>query len=205
MMNLLTTGEIKSIERVCENLNKWQKGDIPQDFKELGRHSQLIMLVQPLINDVVVDLLAQMPDEGRLVRDKFEEFLNQAKFVDDLREKASEDALFEDSTLLRLAWEFILILRRIAQKGSQDLTSTYRNLTAYWEMFKPKMCKLETKHRFTSSRKQKSKRLLLPNGGEHGLVSKKYHVGFTILLVFLRRCSHVYISRGGYGKNLWPK
>jgi len=119
----LTSDEFKSIERVCENLNKWQKGDIPQDFKELGRHSQLIMVVQPLINDVVVDLLDKMPDEGRLVRDKFEELLNQAKLVDDLREKVSEDALFEDSTLLRLAWEFILILRRIAQKGSQDLTS----------------------------------------------------------------------------------
>ena len=123
MMNLLTTGEIKSIERVCENLNRWRKDDIPQDFKELRRHSQLIMLVQPLINDVVVDLLAQMPDEGRLVRDKFEELLNQAKLVDDLREKASEDVPFEDSTLLRLAWEFILMLQRIAQKGSQDLTS----------------------------------------------------------------------------------
>lgn len=114
MMNLL------KINEMANKLEKWAEGKIPQDFKELGRHGQLIVMFQKQIDDVVLDLLSEMSKVGELVQKKFSKLLTQAKVVDGLMEMDASAAEIEDARLRGFAWQVVEKLRDIAKIARKE-------------------------------------------------------------------------------------
>jgi len=120
MMNLLTIGEIKSIEQVANVLDEWQEGSVPSELKMVGRHAQLIVMVQKQMDDVVVALLVKMKGSGELVQKKFIELLTQAKLVDGLIETDPSAAEIDDARLQGFARQLAETLHDIAKIARKE-------------------------------------------------------------------------------------
>jgi len=120
MMNLLKIGEIKSIEQVANVLDEWREGSLPSELKMVGRHAQLIVMIQKQMDDVVVALLAKMQGSGELVQKKFIELLTQAKVVDGLIETDPSAAEIEDARLRGFARQVVETLHDIAQIAKKE-------------------------------------------------------------------------------------
>ncbi len=126
MMNLLTIGEIKSIEQVANVLDEWREGGVPSELKMVGRHAQLIVMVQKRMDDVVVALLAKMQGSGELVQKKFIELLTQAKVVDGLMEIDASAAQIEDARLQGFARQLAERLHQIEQIARKERSEAKR-------------------------------------------------------------------------------
>ncbi len=134
----LTSDKIGEIELLIDRLNKWQNGDMPRTIKDYSRYSQLIRFVEPQANIVLMGLSAVMPETVRLVHVKLQELLRKASQVDSLKQEDTNAARLEDSNLLKLAGDFVLMLEPIAKKAErqtpipddaeQDLDDTEQNL-----------------------------------------------------------------------------
>jgi len=116
----LTSDQIEGIERLVDRLRKWQKGDMPRAIKDYNRYVQLLRFVEPQANTVLMDLSAGMPETVRLVHIKLQEFLRKASQVDSLRQEDKDEARLEDSNLLELARDFVLMLERLAHNAGDD-------------------------------------------------------------------------------------
>lgn len=125
-MNLLTIGEIKSIEQVANVLDEWREGGVPSKLKMVGRHGQLIVMVQKQMDDVVVNLLAKMQGSGELVQKKFIELLTQAKVVDGLIETDPSATEIEDARLQGFARQLAETLYEIAQIARKERSEAKR-------------------------------------------------------------------------------
>jgi len=115
--------QIAEIEKGADTLQKWQEGGITSELKMVSRHAQLIVMVQKQIDKILVDLLGEIPEVGKLVRQKFEDLLNQAKLVDRLDRTDPDMAFFEYARLQGLARELVDTLRRIAQNARENSSS----------------------------------------------------------------------------------
>jgi len=134
----LTSDKIGEIELLIDRLKKWQNGDMPRTIKDYSRYSQLIRFVEPQANIVLMGLSAGMPETVRLVHVKLQELLRKASQVDSLKQEDTDAARLEDSNLLKLARDFVLLLEPIAKKAErqtpipddaeQDLDDTEQNL-----------------------------------------------------------------------------
>ena len=119
----LTSDQIGEIGRLIDRLKKWQTGDMPRAIKAYNRYIQLIRFVEPQANVVLMDLSAGMPETVRLVHGKLQGLLRKASQVDSLIQEDTDEARLEDSNLLRLARDFVLMLESIAKNvGHQTLT-----------------------------------------------------------------------------------
>jgi len=116
----LTSDQIGEIERLVDRLKKWQKGDMPHAMKDFTRYIQLIRFVEPQANVVLMDLSAGMPETVRVVHVKLQELLRKASQVDILEQEDADGARLEDSNLLKLARDLVLMLQRIAKDTGHD-------------------------------------------------------------------------------------
>jgi len=116
----LTSDQIEEIERLIDRLKKWQNGDIPRTIKDYSRYSQLIRFVEPQANIVLMGLSTVMPETVRLVHVKLQELLRKASQVDSLKQEDIDEARLEDSNLLGLARDFVLMLEPIVKKAAYD-------------------------------------------------------------------------------------
>ncbi|MBL7186867.1 MAG: hypothetical protein ISS70_11140 [Phycisphaerae bacterium] len=120
---ILTSEQIGEVEQLADRLKKWQKGDMPHAIKAYSRYIQLIRFVEPQANIVLMDLSPGMPETVRVVHVKLQELLRKASQVDILKQKNTDDARLEDSNLLRLAGDFVLMLEPIVKNvGHHTLT-----------------------------------------------------------------------------------
>jgi hypothetical protein len=117
----LTLDKIGEIELLIDRLKKWQSGDMPHAIKDYSRYSQLIRFVEPQANIVLMGLSAGMPETVREVHVKLQELLRKASEVDSLKQNDIDLARLEDSNLLKLAGDFVLMLEPIAKKVSQEM------------------------------------------------------------------------------------
>ncbi|UCE49271.1 MAG: hypothetical protein JSW47_03840 [Phycisphaerales bacterium] len=117
----LTSDQIGNMERLIDRLKKWQRGEVPHTIKDYSRYTQLIRFVEPQANTVLMELSAGMPETGRAVHVKLQELLRKAHQVDGLRQENADEARLEDSNLLSLARDFVLMLERIAKEAEQDM------------------------------------------------------------------------------------
>jgi len=134
----LTSDKIGEIELLIDRLQKWQNSDMPHAIRDYSRYSQLIRFVEPQANIVLMGLSAVMPETVRLVHVKLQELLRKASEVDSLKQNDIDLARLEDSNLLKLARDFVLMLEPIAKKAEhqtpipddaeQDLDDTEQNL-----------------------------------------------------------------------------
>jgi hypothetical protein len=119
----LTSDQIGEIERLVDRLKKWQNGDVPHAIKDYSRYIQLIRFVEPQANIVLMDLSAGMPETVRVVHVKLQELLRKASQVDSLKQEDTDEVRLEDSNLLRLARDFVLMLEPIVKNvGHHTLT-----------------------------------------------------------------------------------
>lgn len=109
--------QIGEMEKSADTLQKWQEGAIPSELKMVSRHGHLIVMLQKQIDGIVVDLLVKMPEAGKLIGDKFEDLLRQAKWVDSLD---ADTGYFEDARLRGFAQELAETIRRIAEKAREE-------------------------------------------------------------------------------------
>jgi len=109
--------QIKAIEKTADLLQQWREGAIPSELKMVGRHGQLVVMVQKPIDMVVVDLLSQMPEVGKLIQDKFQDLLKQARLVDRLD---AEAASFEDARLHGFARQLAETLKQVAEEAGKE-------------------------------------------------------------------------------------
>jgi len=116
----LTSDQIGEIERLVDRLKKWQKGDMPHAIKDFTRYIQLIRFVEPQANVVLMDLSAGMPEAVRVVHVKLQELLRKASQVDILEQEDADGARLEDSNLLKLARDLVLMLQRMAKDTGHD-------------------------------------------------------------------------------------
>ena len=116
----ITSDKIGEIELLIDRLKKWQNGDMPHAIKDYSRYSQLIRFVEPQANIVLMGLSAGMPETVRLVHVKLQELLRKASQVDSLKQEDIDGARLEDSNLLKLAGDFVLMLEPIAKKASHE-------------------------------------------------------------------------------------
>ena len=116
----LTSDQIGEIERLVDRLKKWQKGDMPHAMKDFTRYIQLIRFVEPQANVVLMDLSAGKPETVRVVHVKLQELLRKASQVDILEQEDADGARLEDSNLLKLARDLVLMLQRIAKDTGHD-------------------------------------------------------------------------------------
>jgi hypothetical protein len=134
----LTSDKIGEIELLIDRLQKWQNGDMPHAIRDYSRYSQLIRFVEPQANIVLMGLSAGMPKTVRVVHVKLQELLRKASEVDSLKQNDIDLARLEDSNLLKLARDFVLLLEPIAKNAErqtpipddaeQDLDDTEQNL-----------------------------------------------------------------------------
>jgi len=116
----LTSDKIGEIELLIDRLKKWQNGDMPHAIRDYSRYSQLIRFVEPQANIVLMSLSAGMPEKVRLVHVKLQELLRKASQVDSLKQEDINGARLEDSNLLKLAGDFVLMLEPIAKKAGRE-------------------------------------------------------------------------------------
>lgn len=116
----VTSEQIEEIKRLADTLKKWRNGDVPQACKDYSKYVQLIVLVEPQTNIVLMGLSVGMPGTARAVHVKLQELLSKAVQADSLRKEHTEEARLEDSNLLKLAQDLILMLERIAKNAGQD-------------------------------------------------------------------------------------
>jgi len=116
----LTSDQIGRIELLVDRLKKWQTGDIPRAIKDYSRYIQLLRLVEPQTNIVLMDLSGVMPEAVRVLHTKLQELLRKASQVDILKQEDAYEARIEDVSLLRLARDFVLMLERIAKNTGHD-------------------------------------------------------------------------------------
>jgi hypothetical protein len=116
----LTSDQIGEIERLVDRLKKWQNGDMPHVTKDYSRYIQLIRFVEPQANIVLMGLSPGMSKIVRVVHIKLQELLRKASQVDNLKQENADKARVEDSNLLDLAQDFVLMLERIAENKGQD-------------------------------------------------------------------------------------
>ncbi len=116
----LTSDQIGGIELLVDRLKKWQTGDMPRAIKDYSRYIQLIRLVEPQTNIVLMDLSGVMPEAVRVIHVKLQELLRKASQVDILKQEDAYEARIEDVNLLRLARDLVLILQRIAKDTGND-------------------------------------------------------------------------------------
>ena len=116
----LTSDQIGGIELLVDRLKKWQTGDMPRTIKNYSRYIQLIRLVEPQANVVLMDLSAGMPETVRVIHVKLQELLRKASQVDILKQEDAYEARIEDVNLLRLARDLVLMLKRIAKNTGHD-------------------------------------------------------------------------------------
>jgi hypothetical protein len=116
----LTSDQIGKIELLVDRLKKWQAGDMPRAIKDYSRYIQLIRLVEPQTNIVLMDLSGVMPEAVRVIHVKLQELLRKASQVDILKQEDAYEARIEDVNLLRLARDFVLMLERIAKNTGND-------------------------------------------------------------------------------------
>jgi hypothetical protein len=116
----LTSDQIAEIERLIDRLKKWQNGDMPRTIKDYSRYSQLIRFVEPQANIVLMSLSAVMPETVRLVHVKLQELLRKASQVDSLKQEDKDGARLEDSSLQRLARDFVLTLEPMVKNAGQE-------------------------------------------------------------------------------------
>jgi hypothetical protein len=67
-----------------------------------------------------MDLSAGMPETLRVVHVKLQELLRKASQVDILEQEDADEARIEDSNLLKLARDLVLMLQRIAKDTGHD-------------------------------------------------------------------------------------
>jgi len=116
----LTLDKTGEIELLIDRLKKWQSGDVPHAIKDYSRYSQLIRFVEPQANVVLMGLSAGMPEKARQVHVKLQELLRKASQVDSLKQNDIDLARLEDSNLLKLAQDFVLMLEPIAKKAGHE-------------------------------------------------------------------------------------
>jgi len=116
----LTSDQIGRIELLVDRLKKWQTGDIPRTIRNYSRYIQLIRLVEPQTNVVLMDLSGVMPEAVRVIHVKLQELLKKASQVDILEQEDACEARIEDVSLLRLAQDLVLMLERIARNTGHD-------------------------------------------------------------------------------------
>jgi len=116
----LTSDQIGRIELLVDRLKKWQTGDIPRAIKDYSRYIQLIRLVEPQTNIVLMDLSGVMPEAVRVIHVKLQELLKKASQVDILQQENAYEARIEDVNLLKLARDLVLMLERIAKNTGHD-------------------------------------------------------------------------------------
>ncbi|KPK43762.1 MAG: hypothetical protein AMJ65_04945 [Phycisphaerae bacterium SG8_4] len=115
----LTSEQIAEIERLIDRLKKWQRGEMPHAIKDFSRYIQLLRFVEPQANIVLMDLSAGMPDTVRVVHVKLQQLLLKASQVDILKQDNTDEARREDSNLMRLARDLVLMLQRVAKDTGQ--------------------------------------------------------------------------------------
>ena len=74
----LTSDQIGGIELLVDRLKKWQMGDMPRTIKNHSRYIQLIRLVEPQTNIVLMDLSGVVPEAVRVIHVKLQELLRKA-------------------------------------------------------------------------------------------------------------------------------
>ncbi len=116
----LTSDQIGGIELLVDRLKKWQTGDMPRAIKDYSRYIQLIRLVEPQTNIVLMDLSGVMPEAVRVIHVKLQELLRKASQVDILKQEDAYEARIEDVNLLRLARDFVLMLEPIVKNADRD-------------------------------------------------------------------------------------
>jgi hypothetical protein len=116
----LTSDQIAEIERLIDRLKKWQNGDMPRTIKDYSRYSQLIRFVEPQGNVVLMSLSAAMPETVRLVHVKLQELLRKASQVDSLQQEDKDGARLEDSSLRKLARDFVLTLEPMVKNAGRE-------------------------------------------------------------------------------------
>jgi hypothetical protein len=116
----LTSDQIGGIELLVDRLKKWQTGDMPRAIKDYSRYIQLIRLVEPQTNIVLMDLSGVMPEAVRVIHVKLQELLRKASQVDILKQEDTDEARLEDSNLMRFAGDFVLMLMCIAKGADRD-------------------------------------------------------------------------------------
>ena len=122
----LTSDQIAEIDRLIDRLKKWQRGEMPRAIKNFSRYIQLLRFVEPQANVVLMDLSAGMPGTVRVIHVKLQELLLKASQVDILKQEDTDAARREDSSLLKLARDLVLMLQRIAKDTDQG-TLTLNN------------------------------------------------------------------------------
>jgi len=122
----LTSDQIAEIERLIDRLKKWQRGEMPRAIENFSRYIQHLRFVEPQANVVLMDLSAGMPEAVRVIHVKLQELLLKASQVDILKQEDTDAARREDSSLLKLARDLVLMLQRIAKDTDQG-TLTLNN------------------------------------------------------------------------------